>query len=469
VQRNVGVEVEESNWRALDEAGDDLSVHEPVVRRSYFDLEAEAPRGIEMVTTAPGVANRGDYERMKRSMHRLETELADQQYRAGLADTAARLPATRLLGGRPGVFLQPGPRWAPHLQVTAGIPLAGIPTFFRHLRDQRVDVQTRSADQIESRLAHVLKLPAAPTASASRDDDRARHRAPSRELLGFTELLNHYLNLGANTRTARFSKAVFGVLARTDFAKSFSLLPPEEQQAISRNLAEWVDLMVTSFAVPNDPAADRTPSGPALGTAVLVANTRFRVRTSRDEWLRGMVRGHDVLSNHGRTSDPRRGRGIEQRLGYDVEMDDGDQWIPALDPDPDVRATIDELEAVLYGLGRFGETTDLVRYRNTETGEVRNVEALIVEVRRTTGVRPRPGGWIAAADGIYDAVEAAVAEAGSAVQGATGRGTFVALEGENMILDPGIPRDTARQAVLRRLRNTTEKMVLKARHRLRRH
>jgi hypothetical protein len=74
------------------------------------------------------------------------------------------------------------------------------------------------------------------------------YRAPSRELHGFTALLNHYLFEGANRPHAQFVKAVYAVMARTDFAASFALLEHEGRDSIAQHLTEWVDLMVSSSA-----------------------------------------------------------------------------------------------------------------------------------------------------------------------------------------------------------------------------
>ncbi|GAA3085423.1 hypothetical protein GCM10010464_56760 [Pseudonocardia yunnanensis] len=470
VQRNVGLEIEDSNWHTSGEGGRRLPKGTPVVHRNYFQLQAEDPDNVEMVTDPPGMANRGDYDRMKASMGRLESELISQQYRAGMAGNAARFRANRLEGGVSDAFLLPGARWAPHLQVTAGVPLAGIPTFFERLKREQVNVQTRQADQVDARLRSLLQLPAAATAPSpatvggSRSDEPSgpEYRAPSRELLGFTALLNHYLFEGANRPHAQFAKAVYAVMARTDFAASFALLEKQEQVSIAEHLTEWVDVMVSSFAYDTAAETYGSPAGPVLGAEIRDAfgegeSTRAgRVTTSREDWLRGMVNGHDLLSTHGREADPSRGDTEQQRLGRDVDVREDAQWRPALNE------SLTDLRQLMQGLGQLKDRTDSVTYRNSVSNQNRGVPAVIVEVRHTTGVRPGAGGWIPTADGIYDAVEAAIGNAATVREG-TGTRTDTVVPEPSVQPNPAIRQDTSREAIIRRARNGVQDLLLKTR------
>ncbi|WP_433558604.1 hypothetical protein ACQPWY_08970 [Pseudonocardia xinjiangensis] len=465
VQRNVGLEIEDSNWHTVGENGELLPKGRPVVHRNYFQLQAEDPNHVEMVTDPPGMANRGDYSRMKTSMLRLEGELLSQQYRAGMAGRAARFRANRLEGGVSDAYLEPGPRWAPHLQVTAGVPLAGIPTFFQQLKGESVNVQTRKAEDVEGRLKDLLRLPAPATApapvaattgaSGGGDAPRPEYRAPSRELLGFTELLNHYLYEGANRQRAQFAKAVYAVMARTDFAASFRLLDAEERAAIAANLTEWVGLMVSSFAYNAAAGTQGTPADRVLGARIENAfgagdDVRAgRVNTSREDWLRGMVHGHDLLSTDGRGSDPSRGHTEHDQLGWDVEVQNGSRWEPA------VNESLEDLRQLMQGLGGLGGRTDRATYRDGGSNRDRVVPAVIVEVRQTTGVMPGAGGWVATADGVYGAVEAAITAAGAP--------TEVVVPEPDVEPAPDVRQDTRSEAIKRRVRNNASDLVLKAR------
>jgi len=472
VQRNVGLEIEDSNWHTSGEGDRRLPKGTPVVHRNYFQLQAEDPDNVEMVTDPPGMANRGDYDRMTASMGRLEAELISQQYRVDMAGNAARFRANRLEGGVSDAFLSPGVRWAPHMQVTAGVPLAGIPTFFERLKGEQVNVQTRQADQVDARLRSLLRLPAAATAptpakvggSSSDEPPRSEYRAPSRELLGFTALLNHYLFEGANRPHAQFAKAVYAVMARTDFAASFALLEHEERESIAQHLTEWVELMASSFAYDAKTRTYGLPAGPVLGAEIKDAfgegeSARAgRVTTTRKDWLRGMVNGHDLLSTHGREADPSRGNNEQERLGRDVDVREEEQWRPAQNE------SLTDLRQLMQGLGELGHRTDRVTYRNSDTNQNRVVQAVIVEVRHTTGVLPGAGGWIPTADGIYDAVEAAIKDAARVRQG-TGTRTDTVVPQPSVQPNAAIRQDTSREAIIRRARNGVEDLLLKTRKR----
>jgi hypothetical protein len=445
VQRNVGLEIEDSNWKQSGEDSQPLPKKDPLVHRNYFQLQAESPDLVELVTDPPGVANRGDYEQMKASMVRLEKQLISQQYRAGMDGKASRFRADQLEGGVHGAFLHPGWRWAPHLQVTAGVPLAGMPTFFQLMQDAGVKVQLGGADQIEQKLKDLLQLPA---------QTGPEYRAPSRELLGFTQLLNHYLYEGANASVAQFAKAVFKVMARTDFAASFGFLDQDEKTAITAHLDEWVRLMVESFAYDAKAKTQGRPDGPVLDFEITEAFSRAgptragRVDTSRRDWLRGMVDGYDLLSTHGRDADQIRGADERARLGRDVRVKHAADWRPAVDE------SLDDLRQLMEGLGEMRKRFDTVTYQDPGTNEKRIVRAVIVEVRRPTGVRPGAGGWIAAADVIYNAVEVAVEEAGAGA---------AVVPAPSVRPNPEVPQDTRAKAIARGARNSAQDLLLKAR------
>jgi hypothetical protein len=50
VQRNVGLEIEDSNWHTSGEGNRRLPKGTPVVHRNYFQLQAEDRHNVEMVT-----------------------------------------------------------------------------------------------------------------------------------------------------------------------------------------------------------------------------------------------------------------------------------------------------------------------------------------------------------------------------------------------------------------------------------
>jgi hypothetical protein len=175
-----------------------------------------------------------------------------------------------------------------------------------------------------------------------------------------------------------------------------------------------------------------------------------------------MVNGHDLLSTHGRKADPSRGDDGQERLGRDVDVREDEQWQPAL------TESLADLRQLMQGLGGLRHRTDSVTYLNSATNEKRVVQAVIVEVRHTTGVLPGAGGWIATADGIYNAVEAAIKDAAEVRHGAGTRTDTVVPE-PSVQPNPAVRQDTSREATIRRARNGVKDLVLKTRkHVLRR-
>jgi len=183
-----------------------------------------------------------------------------------------------------------------------------------------------------------------------------------------------------------------------------------------------------------------------------------RMLEEREAWLRVMVNGHDLLSTHGREADPSRGNNEQERLGRDVAAREGKQWRPALNE------SLTDLRRLMQGLGELKDRTDSVTYLNSATNEKRVVQAVIVEVRHTTGVLPGAGGWIPTADGIYDAVEAAIENAATVRQG-TGTRTDTVVPNPSVQPNPAIPQDTSREAIIRRARNGVKDLMMKTRKR----
>ncbi|WP_163569919.1 hypothetical protein [Fodinicola feengrottensis] len=129
VQRNVGVELEESNWQVTDSAGGKVGKGTPLVYRTYFQLQAEdngaRESNIELVTNPPGVVDVAEWRQMKAAMRLLIGQLADQP-------AGRRFHTTELPGGVPGYWLTPpgGGGFHPDLQVTVGVPLRAVPHFY---------------------------------------------------------------------------------------------------------------------------------------------------------------------------------------------------------------------------------------------------------------------------------------------------------------------------------------------------
>jgi hypothetical protein len=79
VQRNVGIELEEPTWKvAHADSRTPVSKATPIVDRPLFQLQAEyngPASSIELVTNAPGTADRSEWDQMVSGMQQLGNEL----------------------------------------------------------------------------------------------------------------------------------------------------------------------------------------------------------------------------------------------------------------------------------------------------------------------------------------------------------------------------------------------------------
>ena len=444
VQRNVGVEVEESSWRSLDQAGNWLRKGELLIDRDLFELQAEtvgSESNIELVTDPPGTANDSEWNRMLAGMTRLEQELLAQkppgrQPTAGSEDPAEvafgpngelRFPVSRLEGGVAGPWLQSSNTWRPHLQMTAGIPLARVPDFFDRLKQVTgVTVQTRNTPaDLETRLRDVLQIPSptqAPVREGAQDSPPPQYQMPSAELMGFIRLLNHYLWLGANAKQAQFPKAIFHVMARTDFARIFSLIDEAERTAIGQQLEAWMQLIVDSFTPGTDDPAGSRLDQPVINAEIQEGpnNNLAKIDTSRRQWLGGMTSDHgsvDLLSAHGRAGtgdDAARRAGLAAGVRLGTPGSTGEiAWRNV------ANESLEELTALFQGLGGLGMRTDSVdpapvtaAPADSQTSQLspqtQPARGVVLEIRGIGQVARGPGGWVAQAQAVYDAITAAI-------------------------------------------------------------
>jgi hypothetical protein len=230
VQRNLGAELEDSHWVVADQADQKVDKAVPLVHRDHFQLQAEdngaSESNIEMVTNPPGVPTVQEWKAMSVGMQNLGQELNELPARE-------KVDTSTLTGGRPGFALIPPkaePHFNPFLQATVGVPLRAVPSLIRRLN--KAGVHVSAADQQVTRSQVRLF-------AGSR---------PSRELLGFATMIQSYLASGRGYDNELASnsllKGMVGLMARTDFASMFALLPEQDQDLISQDLDGWVTTMM---------------------------------------------------------------------------------------------------------------------------------------------------------------------------------------------------------------------------------
>ncbi|GAB3249366.1 eCIS core domain-containing protein [Kineosporia babensis] len=410
VQRNIGAELEITNWRSSDEEGNPLEKKDVIVRRPSFELQADSigdSSDIELVTKTPGVQLGTPWTRSLAEMETLLGQL--RRYRAVMRtfQWAVRQKDSKdetMQGEQRGLWLKrplratwlgggQGDRklWVPHaepamhLQMTVGVPLDSVASLISWLKDTDVSVAIRG------------DRPSAPLGNWGEDRTRTsvtnalNGTRPSAHLLGFAMLLNHYLSQGSNTSGMPFAKGAYHLMARTDFAAMFSKLPQADQQLVQANLEQWIQTLSRDFT--GDPLG---PENRLLGKELLEgpAGKTARIKTTRRDWLEQMSQGRDLLTVTAGLAEP-----DQADLAGRVEVKDAEgEWNDA------VGESLKQLKLVYEGLGALGSTVDTVPAdQNNPTRE-----GVILEIRNPQQVNENT--WLDTANAIHDAVQKAIAD-----------------------------------------------------------
>jgi hypothetical protein len=350
VQRKVGFEFE-TPWRAKR-----ISTGEPLAKRELigtrfdgFKVEADAdPEGghseIEFIVDPP--VEEGDAgERRLTTVMRGLTRLGDQMERASVKTDAKpvddeerhrptpeiQLPffrqnkaTDRLVDDDFAIIPRGSLRAA--AQVTSGFKLGAIPRLGERLRPRPGDVRhagdvsnvgdmgdmgalAHMVDAIDyrdggaHRDARAFELPPAMARGAATLRGRAAQVQgtpalpnPSEDLKGLIGVIASYLVQGAASVPLAYPKQLGNLLlARTDFAKLFQLLPRDEQSLLRADTQLWIDLVVDAGSRGNaalfrgriDPNQNVIKSGTErIGTVDLTVG----------RWLRAIPGNTDLLT-----------------------------------------------------------------------------------------------------------------------------------------------------------------------------
>ncbi len=426
IQRNVGMEVETSKywqvWTAdggPDQAPRPVAKGTPIVHRPHFQMQAEfagdAASNLEMVTNPPGSISRTEYEACRDGMITLGQEMEALQGHKPFN-------AAELTGGDPRFTIQPGVAdqgLGAHLQVTVGVPLASVPALFKHLEDEGVEAPFKlgnTATQTQQAIA-----PGVATALGQAQI--------SPELLGFITLIEQTLKEGGGdpnankAQRATFPKAVFTLLARTDFKRMFDLLPPNDQTAISNHLDAWVS------AVLNKPNGAFAPDQPVMKQTFLDPESKApasTIDTSRADWLANLPE-RDLLSYHGKQDAalaPRPSgkartplRTEAKKAAVDVSLAPGQANVSDARAPLDVplnrnlmRKLVHDLKDLYQGMGGLGNKVDTVAVHSLPGQVGPSVsQAVILEIRKGPSLSGKAALWRDGMDPVYNAVERAIA------------------------------------------------------------
>lgn len=438
IQRNVGVELEDTQWTATAEGNRPIEKFTPLVHGQHFQLQAEFAGdgrfGLEMVTVKGGVRNE-EWNAMCAGMQ----DLADRL--DALGKKRVKFSASLLPGGEVGYQLTPGRggKFSPHLQMTVGVPLAALPHLFEEL--DKLGVVTNMPNYRREQETQNVRTAVGANLGIT----------PSADLVGFITLLKSYVRAGSPDERQTFLKAIFKVMARTDFASMFSLLPESEQGVIIGNLDGWVATVVAGEA-----AGDRLVNSWFYDPQDKDQKP-FEIRTTRRQWLsdmagpgtsrdrlRGEFRDAGGALDRGRVADVREYSGTRPDP-TDRKRPTGFGKINIPDDSQGVDKLVERLEDIYQSLGALGSTTDRIEYQDRgeqddDAAATRQAEAVILEIREP-GASTVPGfaGTLDRANDIYSAVH-------EAISGSVGEYQSVATENQS---DLRRTADDQRNAALR--------------------
>ncbi|MFF3747475.1 hypothetical protein [Streptomyces kronopolitis] len=417
LHRNVGIELEEQNWRVTDNRGAPVPKGVVLVRRSHFELQAEASgmdSALELVTIAPGVSRADEWLDMKQEMIQLIEEL---KYAARKSKHGVK--TEQLAGGVSGYrifpppFREKTPSWNPFLQVTAGIPLASIPHLLRSLHCGQLATVAQPAIYADDKVVEAL-FP------VFKSVDR-----PSEELVGLAALLAAMLTESAahGRTTIPFLKGAFSVMPRTSVPHMFMLLPAAERNQLLDNAAAWVEaLLHLSGRKSDEPVVRPALHEPGTGMPTI------RLTTTCENWLHAMlpkktgretVPGVDLLTVEGKLHSlpDQHPSTIASALARDVAVQSATtkDFLPACIPSDtrELALLISQLRELhcAGSLGGLGALHDTVKYAAAEP-----LPAPVLEIRR-----PFEKSWTQYTERFLDRIYSAI---GDSLAAAASRGTI---------------------------------------------
>ncbi|WP_328314619.1 DUF4157 domain-containing protein [Streptomyces sp. NBC_00442] len=207
-------------------------------------------------------------------------------------------------------------------QTTAGMRLDRLPDLIGYLADKEEKPKSKSLggvlNSVHGKLTHAGErrtqarrdlfgggfgaLPAAKSGAeravgefgASPPEGLSLSKGDIGSLTGLVMHLGAYVLEGEEMKAGANAKSIAGgLMARTDFAHTFGLLPRPVQEYFRAHPDGFADLVLT--------AVDREGNRPLFGAPVErgLANDRTRtaIALTRSKWLRTVALGHDLLKN----------------------------------------------------------------------------------------------------------------------------------------------------------------------------
>ncbi|WP_293112763.1 DUF4157 domain-containing protein, partial [Moorena sp. SIO4G3] len=193
----------------------------------------------------------------------------------------------------------------------------------------------------------------------------------SKELQGLITLLASYLKNASNLGDQGNAKSIAGALmARTDFAHNFKLMPNDYQQYFKKQPQKFVDLVLEGANMPGTSDQKVYPNTVARGS--VNARSVREISLTKQMWLENITQGVDLLKHYSNLSDEAKA-------------------VPGV--------TEEDWQGFHRSLGALGSVED-------EVGHDRNrTKALVVEFRRMFFGEMKEADLKPTAKAVYELVE----------------------------------------------------------------
>jgi hypothetical protein len=185
-------------------------------------------------------------------------------------------------------------------QATAGIPLERLASLVQAMEVRQPATGALAGMRLAGADAHHV-MDEAEKGVAALPQPAGLSNPPSQRLRGLLVLIASYLRHGARRTagqrvTESYYKGIAAMLARTDFASMFALLPDDERMELAAsNAAVLIELALTAAKL--DPATEADE--PVL-EAITPPGRRVNFgELTRRRWLEGIPAGRDLLSRAG--------------------------------------------------------------------------------------------------------------------------------------------------------------------------
>lgn len=275
IQRDVGLEIEGPiEWRVYDQDKRPVKGgHVVLFQEGKIRLETELSGKLEFVIEPPAATTA--------ELIRLTARCQDVARQISQAKGPYIDIVKELGGSYPGFIKKPDRAFEGAFQATVGVPLSAVPALFQMLRGDAFVTPGGNKPQFDSG-------PVGPNVEQAMVESmglplNAYHQL-SPEMQGLLHLIYYYFFVGETAEGhAEFPKGLTRLMARTNFAKMFSLTP--EAKFLSQRPDVWVQLVTEAAGLDPDEKIFPGTFGEHYET----------INITRRQWLVGMASAHEPV------------------------------------------------------------------------------------------------------------------------------------------------------------------------------